>query len=166
AQRLKAALDAFGVKDARIVMRGPDRGGAPTPEVFFTDSNGYDVQLQGPTSGGGGGVAGDQLLPVTKSASRPPIPLVGYSHVTFGGERAFYEKVFGMAPQAFQGGLAMLKVGAGLDFLTGGGANPPKPGAPKPMAGHICVTMQGYDPNLVTGILMQHGIEPVEYGGA
>ena len=53
----------------------------------------------------------------------------------------------------------MLKIGPGLDFLTGMGANPPKPGAPRPMPGHICVTMQGYDPNLVTGILMQHGID-------
>lgn len=208
-QRLKAKLDAFGVKDARIVMRGPDQGGAPqgTPEVFFTDATGYEVQLQAPTYGGGGGANGDVLLPVSKPATAPPIQLVGYSHMTFGGDRAFYERVFKMPTQAMQGALAMLKVGDTLAFLTGGsggpnafggggaaagrgappaggapgggapggapgggapGAAPAAGGAARPAGGrsrvgHICVTMQGYDPNQITGILMQLGIEPIEH---
>ena len=63
--RLKATLTAFGVKDVRVTMRGPEMGGggpgAPqgTPELFFTDSNGYEVQLQHPSYGGGAGLNGD-----------------------------------------------------------------------------------------------------------
>ena len=78
------------------------------------------------------------------------------------GPRAFYEKVFGMKEQANQGpNTIMAAVGPGPDFLTVGGTMPVTP-----TGGHFCVTIQGFDPNQVMGILADHGLEPTEYGNA
>jgi catechol 2,3-dioxygenase-like lactoylglutathione lyase family enzyme len=169
--RLKATLTALGVKDVRVNMRGPDLGGggqgAPqgTPELFFTDSNGFEVHLQHPSYGGGAGINGEVLRSVPRSATRPPVRVRSYSHMTFGGERAFYERVFGMRPQAMQGNTAMLRVGAGPAFLTGSATPPRAASATRPMVGHICLTIDNFDANKVMGILTDHGLEPIEYGG-
>ena len=166
--KLKAALTAFGVKDVRVTMRGPELGGGgtggATPDLSFIDPNGFEVQLQPPTYGGGAGINGDVFKPVVKPTGTPPIQLVGYSHMTFGGDRAFYERVFAMPTQAMQGQIVMMQVGPGPAFITGG-VPAPKPTGQRPLIGHLCVTMERFDANRVTGILMNNGFEPIEYGG-
>jgi len=68
--KLKGTLSEFGLKDVRVNMRGPELGGggagAPqgTPELFFIDANGLEIQLQAPTYGGGGGINGDVFRPI------------------------------------------------------------------------------------------------------
>jgi hypothetical protein len=63
--------------------------------------------------------------------------------------------MFSMPTQAMQGAIVMMRVGPGPAFITGG--------VPAPR--HLCVTMHDFDPNRVTGILMNNGLEPIEYGG-
>ena len=169
--KLKGTLTEFGVKDVRVNMRGPELGGggagAPqgTPELFFIDANGFEIQLQAPTYGGGGGMNGDVFRPIAKPSGRPPIPLVAYSHMTFGGDRAFYERAFSMPTQAMQGAIVMMRVGPGPAFITGGVPAPRPAAGQRPTIGHLCVTMHDFDPNKVTGILIDNGLEPIEYGG-
>ena len=85
--------------------------------------------------------------------------------MTFGGDRAFYERVFTMPTQAMQGAIVMMRVGPGPAFITGGVPAPRPAAGQRPTVGHLCVTMRDFDPNKVTGILMDNGLEPIEYGG-
>jgi catechol 2,3-dioxygenase-like lactoylglutathione lyase family enzyme len=141
-------LGLFGARDVRVEESGP----AGACQVAFLDSHGYAVRLEaaGPASG---------AFPTENDA---PIPLVRYSHVTFLGERAFYQRVFGMPIQVKQGPAYMLSVGAGPEFVTGLDA-PPRALPPSPRPAHLCFAMEGYDPNRITGLLMDIGLKPVEF---
>ena len=69
--RVIAALDEYGVKprgsrpaaplQVWVAIRMEDRGGAPggTPELYFSDPDGIEIQLQGVDYCGGSGVLGD-----------------------------------------------------------------------------------------------------------
>jgi catechol 2,3-dioxygenase-like lactoylglutathione lyase family enzyme len=140
-------LGALGVSEARVEPRGPT--GAPT--VSFVDSQGYTVLLE-------------MVEPSPSPAERndAPIPTVRYSHITFRGDRDFYQRIFGMPVQAKQGPAFMLRVGPGPDFLIGLDGLP-RNTEPAPMPGHFCLAMEGYDPNRVTGLFMDAGLKPVEF---
>jgi len=49
--------------------------------------------------------------------------------------------------------------------LTGGATPPRQAGAPRPLVGHLCFTIDNFDANKVMGILSDNGLEPIEYGG-
>lgn len=159
AARLVQRLHAQGVPSARIVPQTPDIGGAP--QVYLKDSRGFELLLQAPTDAGGKGPRGDTLLDAPAPMGRPPIPIAGFSHVTLFAEGAFYRRIFGLPVQTTQGPVNVLRIGDGIEFITGIDMNIPIPNPPMP--GHICLTMQGFDANIVTGILAQQGLKPVEY---
>ena len=75
--------DASAPMKARVRMRGPENGGAKegTPEIYFTDPDGIQVQLQDPRYGGGAGVLGD-VLKVEPSPKKGLIALEDLSHFT------------------------------------------------------------------------------------
>lgn len=159
-ERLAATLNAAGAQ-AEVRRRGPEQGGAPegTPEVFFTDPLGGPVYLEHADNGGGSGVHGEILRTVPPSTERAPMPALTYSHMSGRvGPRAFYEQVFGLPVQAQQGpNVILLAVGPGPDFLTVGSSRPVTRSG-----GHFCLTMEGFDPSRVMGILADHGVTPVE----
>ena len=72
----------------------------------------------------------------------------------------FYQDVFGMPVQAYQGVTPALGVGTGTQFVTVvmGAATGSKPGAPG--IAHVCMTTEGFDPAEVTDLLAEFGIEP------
>ena len=93
----------------RATKRGPDAGGARegTPEFFFTDPDAILVQLQHPSYVGGAG-------PLGSVATATPSPrrvcwrfvagVIAPSSVPMVHARnKFYQDVFGVRPQAYQG---------------------------------------------------------------
>jgi catechol 2,3-dioxygenase-like lactoylglutathione lyase family enzyme len=147
-ESLARRLAQFDVSSVHVAASGP--GGAS--QVGFKDSNGFTVLLEAAAPAVG-------LAPAQREA---PIPLERYSHVTFLGERAFYQRVFGLPIQVMQGPAYMLSVGSGPEFLTGIDRVPRELGD-TPMPGHVCFAMQGYDPNRLVGLFMDAGLKPVEY---
>lgn len=147
-EELARKLSLAGASDVRIEASGP--GGAT--QVVFLDSRGFAVRLEaaGPPS------------TASETPGKALVPLTRYSHITFLGERAFYQGVFGLPVQAMQGPAYMLRVGPGPEFIVGMDYVPRELG-PTPMPGHICFAMEGYDPNTLTGWLMEAGLKPVEY---
>jgi catechol 2,3-dioxygenase-like lactoylglutathione lyase family enzyme len=153
--------EAAGPLKAWTRMRGE------TLEFHLGDPDGIVVQLQDPSYCGGGGVLGNVCL----AAPEPPprkglIAVRDLSHFTLSvadpkRSREFYQSLFGMRIQAYQGALPVLAVGSGRQFLalSGGGAN--SGGAPaKPGIAHACMTMEGFNPDTVLKILAGYGIKP------
>lgn len=156
----------------RVRMRGPEAGGAKegTPEVYFTDAEGIIVQLQDPSYCGGGGALGN-VCPATPepAPSQGLLAVRDLSHFTISVSdpqraNAFYQELFGLPIQARQGPSPLLGIGRGPQFLMFiGGA--PAGGAPaaQPRAGrthHVCLSMEGFNPDAVLKALGEYGIKP------
>jgi catechol 2,3-dioxygenase-like lactoylglutathione lyase family enzyme len=144
---LVGRLGLLGAREARVESWGP----AGAVQVAFVDSRGYALRLEAAEGPPGIPLAPNDAL----------IPVERYSHVTFRGERAFYQRAFGMPVQVKQGPAYMLRVGPGPEFVTALDIPPDLSASPLP--GHLCLAMEGYDPNRVTGLLMEAGLKPVEY---
>jgi catechol 2,3-dioxygenase-like lactoylglutathione lyase family enzyme len=135
--------------------------------VWVPDPDGIKIQLQHAAYGHGSGPLGDELPPMPKGVTKPAFQLRSISHVTLTvtkGPRSqeFYQKVFGLPVQAMQGSGAALAVGSGPDMIAFNTAA----NDPRVMAGvdHVCFTIQDFDPNRVMRILVENGLEPIEYG--
>jgi catechol 2,3-dioxygenase-like lactoylglutathione lyase family enzyme len=131
---ITSILEANGVKangrsgamESRVRMRGADFGGAPegTPELYFRDPDGIMGQLQDSSYCGGSGILGEECL------SRPePAPTGGliklqeFNHFTLfvkDQQRAvrFYQSIFGLTIDTYQGSMPILRVGSGREFLA------------------------------------------------
>jgi catechol 2,3-dioxygenase-like lactoylglutathione lyase family enzyme len=148
--------EAAGPLKAWTRMRGE------TLEFHLGDPDGIVVQLRDSKYCGGGGAVGDICL----AAPEPPprkglIAVRDLSHFTLNvsdakRSREFYQEVFGMRVQAYQGPMPVLAVGPGPQFLAlgGGGANR------TPGIAHACMTMEGFSPDKVLKILADFGIKP------
>ena len=151
-----------GPLKAWVRRRGEDAGGAKegTPELYFTDADGIVVQLQDASYCGGAGVRGNVCLARPEPAPGKGLLAVrDLSHFTLmvsdqQRSREFYQGLFGLRIQAYQGAAPVLGVGAGSQFLAlaGGGATP--------NIGHACLTMQGFDPDKVLKALSDFGVKP------
>jgi catechol 2,3-dioxygenase-like lactoylglutathione lyase family enzyme len=167
-----------GPMKARVRMRGPDVGGAPdgTPELYFGDPDGIVIQLQDPRYCGGAGTLGEVCLAKPEPAPRKGlIALKDYSHFTIFVSDAtrsigFYQSLFGMPIQAYQGAMPILGVGPGPQFLAlaglPGGANA-RVGSTSSQAAaaavridHACLSMDGFNPDKVIKTLTEFGIKP------
>ena len=159
--------DAGGPMKVRVRMRGPDAGGAKegTPELYFGDPDGIVIQLQDPSYRGGAGALGNVSRP-EPSPKKGLMALRDWNHCTNSVSDAarankFYQELFGLQIQAYQGPTApLMGVGDGVQFLVfsgGGGANAaPRPGN----INHLCMTMDNFNPERVIKTLESYGIKP------
>ena len=158
----------------RVRRRGPDAGGAKegTPELYFSDPDAVVVQLQDPRYCGGGGALGNVCPPPEASPKKGLLPLRDWSHCTiFGSDgvraNAFYQGLFGLRVQAYQGPNAPALGVGGVQFLMfagGGGRGRRGPGAdagaPAGSINHLCMNMDGFNPDAVIKALESYGIKP------
>ena len=160
--------DTLAPMTARVRLRGPDLGGAEpgTPELYVADPDGIVVQLQDTDYCGGSDPLGASCSAVEPSPVEGIIALQDLNHVTISvsdrdRSTSFYQDVFGMPVQAYQGVTPALGVGPGTQFVTvvEGAATGSTPG----VAGiaHVCMTMERFDPDEVTDLLTEFGIEQV-----
>lgn len=159
-QRLLTTLSRLGVARAEIVPRDG------TPELFLPDPDGIRIQLQHAAYGHGSGPRGDVLTP-PRGDAQPVFQLKTLNHVTLTvtngmRSREFYQRVFGLPVQTMQGAGAILAIGNGPDSVVVGGGNNAGPGG----VNHVCFTMDNFDPGRVMGTLIDHGLQPIEYGNA
>ena len=153
-----AASGASGPMRSRIRMRGEEFGGAPagTPELYFGDPDGVVIQLQDSRYCGGAGLLGEQCLATPEPApSRGLLTVRDYNHFTIfvtDQQRsiAFYQRLFGMPVDTYQGALPVLRVGSGNQFLALAGAG----GGPTgPIIHHACLSVDAFDVERILGAL-------------
>ena len=155
------ATGASRSMESRVRMRGADFGGAPegTPELYFGDPDGIVVQLQDSTYCGGSGALGEVCLPTPESSpAEGLISLREFNHFTLFVEdqrRAveFYQSLFGLTIDTYQGSMPVLRVGSGREFLAL--AEVP------PLAGrihHASLNMEDFDVDRVFSILEGYGL--------
>lgn len=121
-----AATGQSGEMQSRVRMRGADFGGAAagTPELYFGDPDGIVVQLQDTSYCGGAGLLGEDCLAIPEPApSTGLITVREYNHFTLFVEdqqRAvqFYQRLFGLTIDTYQGAMPILRVGSGQGFLA------------------------------------------------
>src|SRR5206468_3657303 len=115
--RITGILKQRGI-DKWLATRDPGSGGGPT-KLSFEDPNGIVVQLQDPRYCGGAGPLGSVCSAPEPSPKKGLLALRGWSHCTiFGSDgaraNAFYQDLFGLRIQAYQGPNApVLGVGGG-----------------------------------------------------
>jgi catechol 2,3-dioxygenase-like lactoylglutathione lyase family enzyme len=151
-----ARSEAAGALKTWTRMRGE------TLEFYLGDPDGIVVQLQDLRYCGGGGALGDMCLTAPEpSPHKGLISVRDLSHFTLNvsdakRSRDFYQGLFGMRVQAYQGAMPVLAVGPGPQFLAlgGGGANR------APAIAHACMTMEGFEPDKVLKLLADFGIKP------
>jgi catechol 2,3-dioxygenase-like lactoylglutathione lyase family enzyme len=156
----------------RVRMRGPDAGGdrAGTPELYFSDPDGIVVQLQDPRYCGGGGLFGNVCPSPEPAPKKGLIALRGWSHCTnvvsdAARSNTFYQEIFGLRIQAHQGPTAPVLGVGGVQFLMfaggAGGGRGAASAAPRPAGiNHLCMSMEGFNPEAVIKALESHGIRP------
>jgi catechol 2,3-dioxygenase-like lactoylglutathione lyase family enzyme len=160
-ERVMRTLADLGIGGAQITRRGD------TPELFVPDPNGIKVQLQDTAYGYGSGVRGDIFPPAPTTAARPAFELKSINHVTLivangPREKEFYQTVFGLPIRAMQGDVVTLAIGEGTDGVAFNAATN-NPNA-IPGINHVCFTIENFDPERVTAILIANGLDPIEAG--
>ena len=164
-----------GPMKVRVRVRGPEAGGAPqgTAELYFGDPDGIVVQLQDPSYCGGGGSLGNTCSAVEPAPTKGLIAVRDLSHFTVfisDAERSntFYRDLFGFSIRSYQGPTApTLGVGSGVEFLmfagvAGGGRAGAAGPAVRPSINHLCLSMEGFNPDKVLKTLEGYGIRPRE----
>jgi catechol 2,3-dioxygenase-like lactoylglutathione lyase family enzyme len=160
-----------GPMKMRVRMRGPELGGARegTAELYFSDPDGIVVQLQDRQYCGGGGALGNGCPPAEPSPRQGVLALRGWSHCTISVSDAarankFYQDLFGLRVQAYQGPTAPLLGVGGVQFLMFADGGPGRGGAnaaPRPASiNHLCMSMNGFNPDAVIKALESYGIRP------
>ncbi len=165
-----AANGQSGSLQSRVRMRGPEFGGAPggSPELYFGDPDGIVVQLQDTSYCGGAGLQGDECLATPEPApTEGLITLREFNHFTLFVEdqqRAvqFYQDLFGLPIDTYQGAMPILRVGSGNEFLAL--AEVP------PLAGrihHASLNIEDFDVDRIFSLLEGYGLTVLgEAGGA
>lgn len=149
--------DTAGSGPLKAWVRQREEG---TAELYFTDADGITVQLQDASYCGGTGVLGNACLAKPEPApGKGLIAARDFSHFTLmvadaQRSRNFYQGLFGLHIQAYQGSMPVLGVGARGQFLALAG------GAAAPNIGHACLNMEGFDPDKVLRTLSDFGVKP------
>jgi catechol 2,3-dioxygenase-like lactoylglutathione lyase family enzyme len=160
AAQMKAELSGLGVADVQI----SDRDG--TAEFFLHDPNGVQIQLQHTSYGHGTGPLGNGLPAPPRFPSKPAFQLRTVNHVTLTATQGaksleFYQSIFGLPVGSRQGTTASLKIGAGPESVVfNTAANTGGTGG----INHACFTISNFDPARAMGILVDNGLEPIEFG--
>ena len=148
-----------GSMKVRVRMRGAEFGGDPfgTPELYVGDPDGVVVQLQDPSYCGGAGPLGECLTRPEPSPRAGAFRVRDYNHFTIfvsDAERsvAFYQRLFGMPIDTYQGNLPLLRIGSGNQFLALAARGQ------EPAINHACLTIDDFEPDRVLAVLEEHGI--------
>jgi catechol 2,3-dioxygenase-like lactoylglutathione lyase family enzyme len=148
-----------------VRLRGPDAGGdqAGTPELYLADPDGIVVQLQDVSYCGGAGPLGNACKPPEPAPTKGLLAVRDLSHFTLSvsdRQRStdFYQKLFGMPVQVYQGAAPLLAVGGRRQFIAMAGVNGAQQGMPN--IAHGCFTMEGFHPDQVLKTLADYGIKP------
>ena len=163
AERVMRTLADRGAASAQITRRGD------TPELFVLDANGIKVQLQDVAYRHGSGGRGDVLPSAPVAIARPTFQLRTINHVTLSvangaRQKEFYQTVFGLPLHHTQGTALGFGIGEGTDawhIAFNGAANNPDAIS---RIDHVCFTIDAFDAERVTAILIDHGLEPIEVG--
>ena len=159
-----AASGESGPMQSRVRMRGEEFGGAPegTPELYFGDPDGIVIQLQDSTYCGGAGLLGEGCLATPEPAPTGRLAVGEFNHFTLfvtDQQRSiqFYQGLFGMPVDTYQGALPVLRVGPGNQFLALAGAG----GGPAgPIIHHASLSVDDFDPDRIIGVLEDYGVTP------
>jgi catechol 2,3-dioxygenase-like lactoylglutathione lyase family enzyme len=141
-----------GPLKAQVLPRGPGSGDASagTPAVRFGDPAGIMVQVQ-------------DGLPVGGAGRSTPAPgllsLRDYNHFTIFVPDAirnvqFYQRLFGLRIDTYQGPMPIIRVGTGNQFLAFVG------GRSSAFVHHACFTVDNFDPDRVLELLAEYGVKP------
>jgi len=159
-----------GSMKMRVRMRGPDAGGAQegTPELYVGDPNGFVIQLQDPRYCGGAGALGNVCSAPLPSPRRGMLALRGWSHTTNSvsdpaASRTFWQELFGLRIQAYQGATSPVLGWGGVEFLvfnTGAAGRGGSDSVPRASINHLCMTLESFRPDTVIKTLETYGIKP------
>jgi catechol 2,3-dioxygenase-like lactoylglutathione lyase family enzyme len=156
----------------RVRMRGPEAGGdrSGTPELYFSDPDGIVVQLQDPRYCGGGGTFGNICSSPEPAPKKGLVAVRDWSHCTCSVSDAarshmFYQDLFGLRIQAHQGPTAPVLGVGGVQFLMfggglGGGRGAANAASHPGTINHLCMNMEGFNPDTVIKALERYGIKP------
>ena len=160
-----ASSQTSGPMEVRIRMRGKTFGGAleGTPELYFGDPDGIVVQLQDSTYCGGAGMLGNECMDTPEPAPNDGLLAVrDYNHFTIRVRDqqqsvAFYQRLFGLSIDTYQGAMPILRVGEGNQFLAlfSGGSR-----RSDPIIHHACLTVDEFDPDRILSALEDYGVTP------
>src|SRR4029453_18792939 len=98
-------------------------------------------------------------------AVNPPIRVRGINHVTLSVSDVkrsvdFYQGLFGMPVISRQGATTNLQIGAGPQFLGIASA-----GASAPAINHLCLGVEDFNVDRITGLLRQRGMTTADVAG-
>lgn len=159
--------DTQAPRTFRVRIRGSRLGGADegTPELYVYDPDGITVQLQDSRYCAGAGALGTQCSAPEPSPESGRLTANDLNHVTLRvsdrqSSLNFYQDVLDMPIQAYQGATPLLGIGSGPQFVTAAAiaATGATPGSPS--IAHVCFTVEGFDPERITGVLSNFGIRP------
>ena len=165
-----AATGQSSPLESRVRMRGEDFGGAPagTPELYFGDPDGIVVQLQDSSYCGGAGLLGEECLATPEPAPSEGLLALGeFNHFTLfvsDQQRSmqFYQSLFGLPIDTYQGALPVLRVGSGDQFLALAGV-PQVSGR----IHHASLSVDDFDVDRIFSVLEGYGLTVLgEAGGA
>ncbi|MDA1371735.1 MAG: VOC family protein [Proteobacteria bacterium] len=164
------AANASGPMQSRVRMRGEEFGGAPggTPELYFGDPDSIVIQLQDTNYCGGAGLLGENCL-----STPEPVPTKGllsireFNHFTlYVSDQTrsiqFYQGLFGMPIDTYQGALPVLRVGSGNQFLALS-SQPARAGR----IDHVSLAVDDFDVDRLFSLLESYGLTILgEAGGS
>lgn len=160
--RLAQLLTGHDGAEPRITMRGD------TPELFLSDPNGVRMQLQDARYMHGSGSHGELLPAAPGGAGRPPFDLQTINHVTLNTTEgtkslAFYQELFGLRVQSRQGTTVTMGIGSTRQSVV---FNTAANGGGVGGINHVCFTIRNFDPGRAMGLLIDNGLEPIEFGNS
>jgi catechol 2,3-dioxygenase-like lactoylglutathione lyase family enzyme len=164
------AANASAAMQSRVRMRGEEFGGAVngTPELYFGDPDGIVVQLQDSSYCGGAGLLGEECLPTAEPApTNGLLSIREFNHFTlFVTDQArsiqFYQSLFGLPIDTFQGALPVLRIGSGKQFLAL--SNQP---TRRSQIHHASLAVEDFDIDRIFSVLKSYGLKILgEAGGA
>lgn len=164
------AANASAAMQSRVRMRGEEFGGAVngTPELYFGDPDGIVVQLQDTSYCGGAGLLGEECLPIAEPApSNGLLSIREFNHFTlFVSDQSrsiqFYQSLFGLPIDTYQGALPVLRVGSGKQFLALSG-QPTRTS----QIHHASLAVENFDVDRIFSLLEDYGLTILgEAGGA
>lgn len=164
-----ASVDASGPMQSMVRMRGPEFGGDVdgTAELYFGDPDGILVQLQDSSYCGGAGAKGEICSATPELPPNPGLLSIReFNHFTlFVSDQPrsvqFYQSLFGMPVDTYQGGLPIMRVGSGKAFLAL--SQQPSPSR----IHHASLAVDDFDVDRIFSILEDYGLIVIgEAGGA